>query len=238
MTDLIFRLFGERIKRKLSEGYFKPQTLADLTFAYTGPDGSAYYTWQDVSEMPAVRIKRIEGMLLWADAGLNAARLTEIAGMTEQAIMDGLKARNDEQRSKALARATKINGELMTRSSQVIPEEIYYELAALTICRTDEDPTGIDPDIHEKKKTMLRDAGKAGASFFASMPAFRNVLRASLTTVEGLGELLVRWSAEALLWQAKRGVYTSARGSQSTARTSTSSPSASPVEPSPSSQGS
>ncbi len=230
MIGLVYRIYGERIKRLLSDGYFKPQTLADLRFAYTGPDGHAYYTWEDISLIPACRIKRIEGMLLWADAGINASRLTEIAGMTEAAILATLKAKNDNERSKALAKATKINGELMTRTREVIPEEIYYEMAALTICREGEDPTLIDPDIHQQKREMLRQAGRAGASFFASMPAFRSVLRASLTTEEGLSELLLSWYQDKRTWEAKRQVYTSGSGSLGTERSSMTSPSGSPKE--------
>jgi hypothetical protein len=236
MIGLVYRLYGERIKRLLSDGYFKPQTLADLRFAYTGPDGHAYYSWDDISLLPACRIKRIEGMLLWADAGLDSTRLRDITGMLDVALMGVLKCKNDDQRSKAIARATRLNGELTSRTNDVIPEDIYYEMAALTICREGEDPTTIDPDIHNQKREMLRQAGRAGASFFVSMPAFRSVLRASLTTEEGLSELLLSWYQDRRTWEAKRQVYTSGNGSPSTERSSTTSPSASPGETEVSSQ--
>lgn len=227
MINIIHKLFGTAIKKRLSEGYFKPQTLKDLRFAYTGPDGRAYYTWDDVSLMPACRVKRIEGTMLWADAGIGSKRLEELCSMIDTAIMDAVRAKNDAERSKALARATKLNGEIQTRQRNVIPEEVYYDLAALTIAREDEDPTTIDPDIHNQKRAMLREAGRAGASFFASMSAFRSVLRSSLTTEDALNALLLNWSQQEAEWKARKEVYTSQSEPTATPKSSTTSPSGS-----------
>ena len=54
----------------------------------------------------------------------------------------------------------------------------------------------MDQTIHMEKFAFLRDAGTKGASFFLHTPLFTQLLRGSLTSEQGLMQLLPIWNRE------------------------------------------
>ena len=165
-----------------------------MQLAFRDPEGRAYWSWMDLSDMTPVRQKHIERCLRMADAGIGEHTLDELCTLAERHIMDGVKASKAEERSKALAKATQAVGEIRRRPKEIIPEEVWYDLAAVFAIREDEDPRAFDPAIHEQKIDMLSKAGRAGHDFFTGLPAFRKVLSSSLTTEAAFIELLSGWA--------------------------------------------
>ena len=233
--SLIDTLFGKAIRRRIHEGYYRPKGFDGMAFAFVDDAGREYYTWSDVSAMPAVRMKHIEGLLLWADAGMTRPNVEALTTAIEDQVQSLMTGKDAKARGAAGAKAIKLVEELRLRGRDVIPEEIYYQLAAMCVSRQDEDPGRVDDVVQRQKAAMLREAGRAGADFFTGVPAFRSLLAASLTTEAGLLELLGRWT-----WQRERHrtlmeVCSSANRSESTVSSSTSSPTGSQVESRPSS---
>lgn len=198
MTGLLFRLFGKAIHRHIAEGSLRPAGFDGMQHAYSGTDGRAYYTWADIADMPPVRQKHIERCLKMADAGIGEKTLEALCDIASEAIMSTLQEQKPAARSKAAARAAHAIGEIRNRPKEVIPEEVYYDLAAVFVVREDEDPRGFDPGIHTQKIEMLSKAGRAGYTFFTSPPAWRKVLGSSLTTESAYIELLSSWTAQRL----------------------------------------
>lgn len=227
MNALIDRLFGKAIRRRIHEGYYRPKGFDGMTFAYIDDQGREYYAWPDVSAMPAVRIKHVEGLLMWADSGLTRPNVEQLTGLVEEHIMNLINSKDQKARGASGAKAIKLVEEIRLRGRDVIPEEIFYQLAAMCVARQDEDPAMVDEGVQRQKAAMLREAGRAGADFFTHMPAFRSLLAGSLTTEAGLLELLGRWTLHRTRYQTLMEVCSSGTRSGSTASTSTSSPSGS-----------
>lgn len=226
MTDLIDKLFGKAIRRRIHEGYYRPKGFDGMAHAFVDDDGRAYYAYPDVSAMPAVRIKEIEGLMLWADAGVSKPSMDAFCTAIEEQAMTVLKTSDNKAKASGIARIMKLTEELKMRGKDVIPEEIYYQIAALCVAREDEDPRKVDDQVQRQKAAMLRQAGRAGADFFTRMPAFSALLAASLTTEAALLHLLGRWTLhrqrEQVLTQGASG-----QPSGSTTGSSMSSPTAS-----------
>jgi hypothetical protein len=113
---------------------------------------------------------------------------------------------------------------MLLRSENIIPQELYYQIAATCVVRENEDPRTIDEVTHEAKAAMLRGAGRAGADFFTRVSILRQLLGLWLTSAEGLAELLISWMMDEERKEAARKALGYGNGSKSTEHSSTSSP--------------
>ena len=181
---LLFALFGPAIHRYIARGYLRPKGFEGMQVAFSGPDGRSYWSWMDIGEMTPVRQKHIERCLKMADAGIGEKTLNELCDMGEAANMDALKASKGDLKSKAHSKVAYIFGEIRNRSREVIPEEVYMDMAAVFAVREDEDPRTFDPAIHGQKIEMLTKAMKEGHDFFGKLPALKTLLGSLLTTKE------------------------------------------------------
>ena len=209
MIRLLFFLFGKRIHRHIANGLLRPEGFTGMQHAFTGLDGKAYWTWMDLTDMPPVRKKHIERCLRMADAGIGEKTLDELCTMIETYIMEGVKAGSNDIRNKALAKATQIVWELRRRPTDILPEEVWYDLCAIFAVREDEDARAFDPAIHQEKLLMLSSAGRAGHDFFTGLPELRKVLGSLLTTETAYIELLSAWAAQRVRMEAVRSVLQS-----------------------------
>lgn len=204
---LLFAMFGPAIHRYIAKGYLRPKGFDGMQVAFSGPDGRAYYSWQDIGEMTPVRQKHIERCLKMADAGIGEKMLSELCDMGEAANLEALKASDKAAKSKAHARVGYIFGEIRNRSREVIPEEVYMDMAAIFAVREDEDPRTFDPAIHGQKIEMLTKAMKDGHDFFGKLPALKTLLGSLLTTEAACIELLSAWAATRARMEALRRAY-------------------------------
>lgn len=201
---LLFRLFGPSIHRYLAAGSLRPSGFNGMEFAFSGLDGHAYYTWTDIGEMTPTRQKHIERCMRMSDAGIGQNTLDELCDLGEAAIMEAVKGGATAKKSNPLTRATYIFGEIRNRPRNVIPEEVYYDIAALFAVRDDEDPRSFDAGIHGQKIQMLRDAGAKGHDFFDKLSGFKRLLGSLLTTEHAFIELLSSWTAQRAHMEAIR----------------------------------
>lgn len=192
MMRLLFWLFGKSIRRHLASE--RPRGMVGLERAFSGLDGKDYFGWMDVGMMPPVRQKHIERCLAIANAGISEKTLEELCDWADEANMAAMKADKPADRSKAHSRIAFVLGEIRNRPKNVIPEDVYYDLAACFAIREDEDPRAFDPVTHGEKIAMLRQAGTKGADFFGQLSGFRKLLGLSLTTEGAFIELLSSWA--------------------------------------------
>ncbi len=204
---LLFLLFGRAIHRYIARGYLRPKGFTGMEVAFSGTDGRTYWSWQDIGEMTPIRQKHIERCLKMADAGIGEKMLNELCDMGEAANMDAMKATKADLKSKAHSRIAYIFGEIRNRPTNVIPEEVYMDMAALFAVREDEDPRTFDPAIHGQKIEMLTKAMKEGHDFFGKLPALKTLLGSLLTTEAACIELLSAWAATRARMEALRLAY-------------------------------
>lgn len=200
MMRLLFWLFGKAIRRHIAQD--RPRGMAGLERAFSGLDGKDYFGWPDVGQMPPVRQKHIERCLAIANAGISEKTLEELCDMADAANMDAMKAESAKDRAKAHSRIAFVLGEIRNRPKNVIPEDVYYDLAACFAIREDEDARAFDPVTHGEKIEMLRKAGRGGADFFGQLSGFRKLVGLSLTTEGAFIELLSSWTSQRTRMQA------------------------------------
>ena len=204
---LLFWLFGPAIHRHIANGYIRPKGFDGMSVAFSGTDGRSYWTWQDIGSMTPVRQKHIERCLKMADAGIGEKTLTALCDLADAANMEAMKATKADVRSKAHSRVAYIIGEIRNRPSQVIPEEVYMDMAAVFAVREDEDPRKFDAAIHGQKIEMLTKAMKDGHDFFGVLPALKMLLGSLLTTEAACIELLSEWAAQRARLEALRQTF-------------------------------
>lgn len=196
MTRLLFYLFGAMFHRMLAANELRPKGMEGLVYAFSGTDGKAYYTWRDVGDLPAIRTKRIEEYLVWIDAKTTKKSIAQVVDDVTKQLPNVIEPKSAADRSKNAAKIGAYLQEMLIRSESIVPEELYYAMAAVCVVREDEEPAGLDDVIHDQKIAMLRAAGKAGGAFFQQVPPFKQLFKAWLTSAEGFGELLISWTME------------------------------------------
>ena len=199
MTRLLFTLFGKAIRSHLEANRERPRGFDGMAFAYT-MGGHDYYTWPDISQMPAVRQKHIERAMKFADAGIGETTLDSLVEMAEGHLIAGMRKGKDADKS--LSRVGHILNEIRNRSKEVIPEEVYYDLCAIFVARKGEDPRTFDAAVHTEKVQRITEAGRAGEDFFLQPPALRRLLGSSLTTEASFNELQRSWIVRRLRMKA------------------------------------
>lgn len=196
MPDPIYWLFGRRIKRKLAANEYKPKGFDGMTIAFSGPDGRAYYTWAHLSDLPAIRTKQIERTMIWMDARVTSKSIEEFG----EDLNTALAAICTEKEQKARwERSTKLGAlykELILRSERIIPEDLYYDLAATLAVAEDENPHAFDGPIHQRKMVMMKEGARDGAAFFLTLPILKKLLGSSLSSEDAFRELLISWMME------------------------------------------
>jgi hypothetical protein len=164
-------------------------------FAFHDNKGRSYYTWSDFSELPRMRRLEVDTVMLWIDAGRPKTAIEEIGEAIRAQAEAAAGAKQQGDRSKALAAIAALSQELLMRTT-LVPEECYYALAAATCVREDErDPSIIDPAIHQDKIETFRSAGRAGHAFFTT-PILKAMLGAVYTTESNWRMLLLEWAKD------------------------------------------
>ena len=229
LEKLAFKIWGADFHRLHAANEMRGNGREGMVFAFHGPDGKAYYSWKDVADVPPVRLKRIEEILLWVDAKTTRPTLEKLAEDVNKQLLNVIRRKKEEERSSEAAKISVLITEILLRASHVIPEELYYQMAATCVVREDENAKAFDETIHEAKTAMLRAAGQAGATFFTRAATFKQLLGAWLTSEDGFRELLINWTMERERIKSVRRYLSSESVSKNTDASSTTSPSASPA---------
>ena len=175
--------------------YLAKQKPGRPPFAFHDNKGRAYYAWADFSELPRLRRLEVDTVMLWVDAGRPRKAVEEIGDAIRAQAEAAAGAKQQAERSKALAAIAALSQELLMRTS-LVPEECYYALAAATCVREDEsDSAVIDPAIHQDKIDTFRLAGRAGHAFFTT-PILKATLGVVYTTESNWKRLLMEWARE------------------------------------------
>jgi len=187
---LLFWLFGRAIHRHIERSRLRPDGFDGMEYAYT-IDGVDYYTWVDLSMLPAARQKHIERCLKFLDAHIGENTLDSLLELMEEQIAIGMKRGKDADR--AMLRAIHIGQEIRRRPKDIIPEEVFYDLCALFVSFKGEDPRTFDPATHTTKIEAITAAGRAGHDFFTRPPELRRLLASLPHGEKSFTDMLISW---------------------------------------------
>lgn len=212
------------VRKRLDENAYRPKDFVGLQHVFDA-QGKAYYSWAQVGDMPPWRIKKVMGLMRQAEESMSPKDIAMIAKAIRDCVMnEAVPAKSAEDKSASLAKIVVLAEELTYRSEGIIPEDIFYDLAATCCVREDEDRWVEDRTIHLEKYTMIQQAGRAGADFFTVWPMFSDLVSASVTTQEGYGRWLTNWThRKARLKMVLETVSISKSVSEPTTKSSTSS---------------
>lgn len=218
--------FLTEVKRRLAENEYRPKGFDGMSLAYAAPDGRAYYTWPDLSDVPAVRVKHIERNLIWLDARVTKKTVEEFGEDMTKALATICQENDQNKRWQESTKLGALYNEIILRAAMVIPEDLYYDLAASLVVAEDEDPRGFDEGVHHRKMNMMKAGAREGAAFFLGTPIQRKLLGSLLSSEAGFSELSTSWTMDRERAVIAREVLSSKEGSSTTAASSMTSPSA------------
>lgn len=193
LARIAYRIWGPQIARAIASNAVRPDKFQGLSYAFTDHDGKLYYSWPKAENMSAARILRVEACMVSIDHGSSSLTAQKFSETMVEKCNDIAQATNMKIARDRATELVVLCKELTFRRKRLIPEETYFDLAAVCCIREDEDPDRIDPVIHLQKIEAFRNGMKAGDPFFTASPAFQAALGPSLTTVEGCRDLYNNW---------------------------------------------
>jgi hypothetical protein len=202
LPRLAYHIWGTDIALAIKNNEVRPAGFTGTSYAFTDREGRLYYSWPKAEHLPAARIMRVEACMVMIDAGQSPTTAEKFNKAMQDRCTSILEATNLKVIKEKAHELSFLCTEQTFRRKNLIPEEAYFDLAAICAVREDENPDLVDPVIHEQKMEAFRTAAKAGDAFFLDCPAFRAALAPLLTTAEGLRALLNSWTARLLREQA------------------------------------
>lgn len=194
--NIPYLLFGRAIKRGLASGDIRPKGLEGMAHCFCDRDGRAYWTWPDGMAMPLVRLKEVEALLIMAEAGMPEGTARKVADtiMEKAAKIPGA---SPKEKDKLAAEVGILTRELAMRRKDIIPMDALLALASVCSVREDEDPRGIDRDIHAQKIATFAKAVEAGDAFFLNSQRLQLLLGSAITSADGFALLRIGWKMKA-----------------------------------------
>jgi hypothetical protein len=202
---ILFWLFGRAIHRHIERSRLRPEGFDGMEYAYT-INGVDYYTWVDLTMLPAARQKHLERCLKFLDAHIGERTLDEHLDLLEEQWATAIKG--GKEAPKALSRAAHITQELRRRPKDIIPEEVFYDLCALFVSFKGEDPRTFDPATHTQKIEAITEAGRAGHDFFTRPPELRRLLASLPHGAKSFADMLISWKVSRMRTRAVIEVHT------------------------------
>ena len=156
---LLRKLFPRRLYRFFNKWNKKAETKLNLVNVFTH-GGYNYYRFPKETNMPLERFSMSMSLLERLSSGLSGTELEMILTEMEKDISLGL------SNPRNAARVTTYIHVLRERQSTIIHRDILLNIAATWLIRDDENPSIINPDIHQKKLEAFEEMCKEGAHDF------------------------------------------------------------------------
>lgn len=174
----------------------KPQKVADLKFAFVDSDGMRYYEWQTLSDIPQCRHLELSQMIGYSDARISPESLNVLCDEVDKRLHSIIAEKSEDKRRKSFAQSFALINEIRDRSSFSVPKDIMIRIAAIIICREDEDPEKFNLDIQNEKAAQFKKELNNGNAFFLKSLIMKELYNSYLGTTELLQRLLANWELE------------------------------------------
>jgi hypothetical protein len=171
----------------------KPAKLSALEFAFVDSKGQRYYNWPTLSEIPTIRHSKLMEMVAYSDAKISRESLITITEEIEKRNFALITEKVEKTKRQIHAQITVLLNEITDRSSFSVPKEIMIQMAAILICREDENVAEFSDPIHNQKVIQLKAEAEKGYTFFLTTPTLKELYPSLLGTTEQQTELLMNW---------------------------------------------
>lgn len=184
MLKLIFNLFEKRFIKHLNKKHSIKLTKDNLNFAFHDLDGNGYYKFSKDIELPMSRLAKMQEYLMWLSKGVSQEEYIKALEVAESGLEGGIKD------GKGLAKIGFVLHELKDRCKMVVHDELFYNIIAIQIIRSDESITEFNNEIQMQKVQAFKDMEKENDSFFLAIQELLEQLSLSGITKAQLEKLL------------------------------------------------
>ena len=120
-------------------------------------DGHKYYRVRDSGDVPLVRYKEIQAVLIQLDNRLTSAELMNILSIARESVVAAIEGQSRKDRGKGLQQCLWAIQEAESRHKELgLHTDLIVELAALNLIRGDENPFEINEGIQAEKLRLFK----------------------------------------------------------------------------------
>lgn len=120
-------------------------------------DGYKYYRFRDSGDVPLVRYKEIQAVLIQLDNRLTSDELLNILSIARESVVAAIEGQSRKDRGKGLQQCLWAIQEAESRHKELgLHTDLIVELAALNLIRGDENPFEINEGIQAEKLRLFK----------------------------------------------------------------------------------
>ena len=120
-------------------------------------DGHKYYRFRDSGDVPLVRYKEIQAVLIQLDNRLTSDELLNILSIARESVVAAIEGQSRKDRGKGLQQCLWAIQEAESRHKELgLHTDLIVELAALNLIRDDENPFEINEGIQAEKLRLFK----------------------------------------------------------------------------------
>jgi hypothetical protein len=120
-------------------------------------DGHKYYRFRDSGDVPLVRYKEIQAVLIQLDNRLTSDELLNILSIARESVVAAIEGQSRKERGKGLQQCLWAIQEAESRHKELgLHTDLIVELAALNLIRGDENPFEINEGIQAEKLRLFK----------------------------------------------------------------------------------
>ena len=120
-------------------------------------EGHKYYKFRDSGDVPLVRYKEIQAVLIQLDNRLTSDELTSILQIARESVVAAIEGQSRKDRGKGLQQCLWAIQEAESRHKELgLHTDLIVELAALNLIRDDENPFEINETIQAEKLRLFK----------------------------------------------------------------------------------
>jgi hypothetical protein len=120
-------------------------------------DGHKYYRFRDSGDVPLIRYKEIQAVLIQLDNRLTSDELLNILSIARESVVAAIEGQSRKERGKGLQQCLWAIQEAESRHKELgLHTDLIVELAALNLIRDDENPFEINEGIQAEKLRLFK----------------------------------------------------------------------------------
>lgn len=180
----IYSFFEKGFVKYLHEKNGTQIKKENLKFAFFDLKGLSYYKFTKDLALPMVRLGKLHEYMKWLSAGVTGSELDDMLDNADKALTDGIK------NGKNASKIGFVISELRDRKKMVVNDELFYNIIAVQMVRSDESPTEFNNEIQLQKVQALRLLNESNDTFFLNISEYLRALNWSNITREELMDIL------------------------------------------------
>jgi hypothetical protein len=163
LTRLLLRLNSDGVMAALQKGKKHWKEMCEVAFDL---EGRTYYQFTDSGNIPLVRYKEMQAILINLESRLSSEELTKLIEIARNSIVQAIEGSGRKDRGNGLQTALWTFQEIEYRHKSIgLHTDLILDLAALHLIRDDENPFEINEQIRADKRRLF-EGNFADHAFF------------------------------------------------------------------------